>query len=44
MKRKLKPDAVSTFELSLADTADTTDQSLKDGAKREVRLIYVFVF
>ena len=44
MKRKLKPDAVPTTDLSLADTADTFDQSLTDRAKRQVRLIYVFVF
>ena len=28
MKRKLKPDAVPTIDLSLADTVDTIDQSL----------------
>ena len=44
MKRKLKPDAVPSIDLSLADTADTIDQSLTDRAKRELRLIYVFVF
>ena len=44
MKRKLKPNAVSTIDLSLADTADTIDQSLTDRAKRQVRLIYMFVF
>ena len=43
MKRKLKPDAVPTIDLSLADTADTIDQSLTERAKRQVRLIYVFV-
>ena len=30
MKRKLKPDAVPTIDLSLAGTADTIDQSLTD--------------
>ena len=44
MKRKLKPDAVAYIDLSLADTADTIDQSLIDRAKSQVRLIYVFVF
>ena len=44
MKRKLKPDAVPTIDLSLVDTADTSDQSLIDSAKRQVRLIYVFAF
>ena len=44
MKRKLKPDAVLAIDLSLTDTADTTDQSLTDRAKRQVRLIYVFGF
>ena len=44
MTRKLNPDAVPTIDLSLADTADTIDQSLTDRAKREVRLIYGFVF
>ena len=29
------------IDLSLADTADTIDQSLKDIAKRQVRLICV---
>ena len=33
MKMKLKPDAVPTIDLSLADTADTIDQSLTDGLK-----------
>ena len=32
------------IDLSLADTADTIDQSLTDRAKRQVRLVYVFVF
>ena len=41
MKRKLNPDAVPTIDLSLADTADTIDQSLTDRAKRQVRLICV---
>ena len=31
-------------DLSLADTADTIDQSLTDRAKRQMRFIYVFVF
>ena len=44
MKRKLKPDAVPTIDLSLADTTDTIDQSLTDRAKRQVRLVYVLVF
>ena len=44
MKRRLKPDAVPTIDLSLEDTADTIDQSLSDRAKRQVKLIYVFVF
>ena len=43
MKRKLKPDAVATIDLSLTDTADTIDQSLTDRAKRQMRRIYVFV-
>ena len=30
MKRKLKPDAVPTTDLSFADTADPIDQSLTD--------------
>ena len=44
MKRKLKPGAVPTIDLSLTDAADTIDQSLTDRAKRQVRHIYVFVF
>ena len=44
MKRNLKPDAVPTIDLLLADTADTIDQSLTDRAKRQVKPIYVFVF
>ena len=40
MKRKLKPDAVPTIDLSLADTVDAIDQALTDRAKRQVRLIY----
>ena len=44
MKRKPKPDAVPTTDLSLADTADTTYQSLEDRAKRQVKFIYVLVF
>ena len=43
MKRKRKPDALPTIDFSFADTADTTAQSLIDRAKRQVRLIYVFV-
>ena len=39
MKRKLRPDAVPTIDLSLADTADTIDQPLTDRAKRQVRFI-----
>ena len=42
MKRKLKPGAVPTIDLSLRDTVDTIDQSLTDRAKRKVRLICVF--
>ena len=33
MKKKLKPGAVPTIDLSLADTADTIDQSMTDRAK-----------
>ena len=43
VKRKLKPDAVPSIDISLAYTADTIDQSLTDRAKRKVRMIYVFV-
>ena len=32
------------IDLSLADTANTIDQSLTDRAKIQVRLIYEFVF
>jgi len=43
MNRKLKTDVIPANDLWLADTADTIDQSLTDRAKRQVRLINVFV-
>ena len=40
MKGKLKPDAVPTIDLLLADTVDAIDRALTDRAKGQVRLIY----
>ena len=54
MKRKLKPDVVPTIDFSLTEksikskinqlteTADNSDHSLTDRAKRQVRLCYIF--
>ena len=40
MEKSYEPSNFAIFE----DTADTINQSLTDRAKRQVRLIYVFVF
>ena len=42
VNRKLKPDAVPTIDFSLTETADNSDHSLTDRAKRQVRLCYTF--